>query len=490
MELFLLILRLFLAGILALAGIGKLLDLPGGKKVMKDFGLPEDLAIPAAVALSLVEIVLAAALLFSTVSWLAAAGALLLMLIFIGGMLWQIAKGRSPDCHCFGQLHSEPVSLKSVVRNILFAIPALILLSAGPSFQGYSLSDPAINSAQNVLGLISIVMFAAVLFYLRRISKQQDLVLRRIELLEVLSLEGGSVERKDAGAPQDSLPIGALFPDFTLPDLAGRNLSLADLMVGKPLLFVFVNTTCEPCAVLLPELEDWERELRDKVDFVYVSRGNADDNAEKFGHYKRILIQKDRELGDLVFARWTPSALFVTQDGRIGSHVAAGDASIRKLVEDIMKNNLKGDLTHFPLSNGDRIPRKIGETIPEFDLEDISGRRFTDRSFKEKRTLVTFWSPSCPHCHSVMEELKVWDREGYPEDLDVVIFSDGDLETHRELGLRAPIILDKDYKVAGKLGAFGTPSAVLVDDQGRFISETAIGGPNIWSLVRRAKVDG
>src|SRR3954452_10614922 len=122
MELILLLLRLFLAGVLGLAGVGKLMDPGGGEKVMADFGVPAWLAKHAAIALSVFEIVLALALLSTSTSWLGAVAAFLLMLVFIGGMLWQIAKGQSPDCHCFGQLHSEPVSKKSVVRNVVFAI--------------------------------------------------------------------------------------------------------------------------------------------------------------------------------------------------------------------------------------------------------------------------------------------------------------------------------------------------------------------------------
>ena len=93
MEIILLLLRLFLAGILGLAGVGKLLDPKGGEKVMSDFGVPSNVAKAAATALSVFEIVLALALLSTSTSWIAAVATFLLMLVFIGGMLWQIAKG-------------------------------------------------------------------------------------------------------------------------------------------------------------------------------------------------------------------------------------------------------------------------------------------------------------------------------------------------------------------------------------------------------------
>ena len=46
----------------------------------------------------------------------------------------------------------------------------------------------------------------------------------------------------------------------------------------------------------------------------------------------------------------------------------------------------------------------------------------------------------------------------------MIVFSDGDVTGNAELGFKAPVIIDHGYKVAGKFGMFGTPSAVLVDE--------------------------
>ncbi len=110
MEIVLLLIRLILFAIFALAGIGKLLDLKGSEKAVKEFGTPEELAKFFAVALPFAEIVFAICLLFVETSWVGAIGALILLLSFIGGMIWQLAQGNAPDCHCFGAIHSEPVS--------------------------------------------------------------------------------------------------------------------------------------------------------------------------------------------------------------------------------------------------------------------------------------------------------------------------------------------------------------------------------------------
>jgi hypothetical protein len=69
MEFVLLLIRLILFAIFALAGIGKLLDLEGSEKAVKDFGTPEEFAKFFAVALPFAEIVFAVCLLFVETSW-------------------------------------------------------------------------------------------------------------------------------------------------------------------------------------------------------------------------------------------------------------------------------------------------------------------------------------------------------------------------------------------------------------------------------------
>ena len=126
----------FLFAVFAVAGIGKLLDPKGSAKAIREFGTPDEFAKIFAVALPFAEIVFAFCFLFTEMSWLGAIGGLLLLLSFIGGMIWQISQGRTPDCHCFGQVHSEPVGKKSLIRNIVFALLALVLIAQGRDRQG------------------------------------------------------------------------------------------------------------------------------------------------------------------------------------------------------------------------------------------------------------------------------------------------------------------------------------------------------------------
>ncbi|MET0753342.1 MAG: redoxin domain-containing protein [Pyrinomonadaceae bacterium] len=484
MEILLLLIRLFLFAVFAVAGIGKLLDLEGSKKSVIAFGTPEDLAKTFAIAIPFAEIVFAVCLLFVSTSWLGAIGVFLFLLIFIGGMISQLSQGKAPDCHCFGAIHSEPVSRKSIVRNVIFACLSLILVVQGRN-QGASFADLSNEIAlQLIFGLATVGILGAVVFYLKRISEQQTQIMRRIEILEITTHDGGLVEHEHNTNPYESLPIGSPAPDFALPDLNGDTVSLENLLSPrKPLLFFYVSPTCAPCEALLPEIETWTAELKDKVKFVFLSLGTTEDNREKFGDAHTVLLQKNKEVTDALNARWTPTAVLINPEGAIASHLSVGDAAIRELVDKIKAENTARDLLY--ITNGNQT--KLGESVPEFSLADLHGKQIGAEDFKGRRTLVTFWSTTCPHCSNMMDELKIWEKEKGAGEPDLLVFSDGDAETHKALQLNAPILLDKNYKTAEKLGMSGTPSAILVDENGKIASETAIGAGNIWALVGKRK---
>ncbi|MBS1795901.1 MAG: redoxin domain-containing protein [Acidobacteria bacterium] len=487
MEVILLLVRIFLFGVFALAGIGKLLDPEGAERAAREFGVPNDLAKPFAYLLPAVELLVALLLLPATTAWFGALGALLLLAVFIGGMIWQMAQGNAPDCHCFGAIHSEPVSTKSLIRNVVFALLALFAVGQGYGRPGLSLvglDDQ--TTVQLFLGLAIIGLLGAVVFYLKKISEQQSQIMRRIEVLEIVMHEDGrEVKREEAGNITDSLPIGAVAPDFELPGLDGRIVAFEHLLArAKPLLFFYVSPGCLPCQSLLPEIEEWRRDLGENVEFVFLSSGTSEANREKFGDgLPNVLLQEDKEIAALFHARWTPTAIFVNADGVVASHPAVGDVAIRDLVAKVKAIDFTRR-TVF-IANGEQV--KIGQEVPEFALKDVHGREITADFLKGRKTLVTFWSTTCPHCLNMIRDLQEWDRQKGMDEPNLLVFSDGDVEEHREIGLQSPIVLDKGYRTAEKLGMFGTPSAVLINENGKIISETAVGAANIWSLIGKRK---
>ena len=488
-----LIIRLILAAVFALAGIGKLLDLKGSEKAVKDFGVPEELAKPFSIALPVGEIIIAVLLLPVTTAWFGAIGAFLLLLAFTGGMIWQMAQGNAPDCHCFGQIHSEPVSIKSLGRNAAFALLAFVLVLQGSENQGLSLLDSSNNSSEGnvmslILGMATVGLLTAVVFYLKKISEQQTQIMRRIEVLELTASEDGrEVEREDLTNPHDGLPIGTPAPDFILPDINGRNITFENLLMeAKPMLFFFVGPSCNPCATLLPEIETWQNELKEKINFVFISKGNAKENLEKFAgeNLKQILLQKDKEISELFVAKWTPTALFVNTEGTIASRPAVGDKAIRGLVEKIKSEIDKTDFLLIPNGNGDESHKtKLGATLPDFSLPDIFEKNVTSADLRGKKTLVAFWSLKCGFCQQMLDDLRVWDKTKGVDEPNLLLISEGKVEENRNLDLQSPVVLDEERKISNELGMSGTPSAILVNENGKIISETAVGAHQIWALI-------
>ncbi|MGQ0543427.1 MAG: MauE/DoxX family redox-associated membrane protein [Blastocatellia bacterium] len=488
MEIFLLLIRLFLFGVFALAGIGKLLDLTGAIKSVKDFGLPEIFAKPVAYFLPFIELTIAILLLFVSTSWFGSVVGLLLLLAFVGAMIYQVAKGNAPDCHCFGQIHSEPVGKSSIFRNVGFVLLALFLTAQGRGNQGLSLAQNEYDLTQTILILAILMLAAVALFYLKQILENQAKILRRIELLELIANDGVPVNRDDAGNPDEGLPIGAPFPDFELPDAEGKIATLNNLIAKtKPMLLFFVGPECVPCNAMLPEICEWRDELSDKINFVFISKGRAEDNIEKFGGDWDIvpIIQKEREVANVVGAKWTPTALFVNSEGMIASHLAAGDVSIRELVGKVKTEDIQGEFVFVePASHNDH-KLKIGEQVPEFTANGLNGGEITHNNFVGKKTLVIFWSLTCQHCLAMKDEIKEWEAEKTPYVPNLIMISEGGREPQLEIGFKSPVIMDNDRELSTELGMINTPSAILVNEKGIITTETGIGSKNIWSLIGR-----
>src|SRR2546426_6052808 len=121
MDTALLALRLALALVFATAAAGKLLDLPGSRAAVRDFGVPARIASVAGTLLPFAELAVAIALIPAGSAQWAALGGVALLLAFIAGIARALRQGRTPDCHCFGQIHSAPAGRGTLVRNAVLA---------------------------------------------------------------------------------------------------------------------------------------------------------------------------------------------------------------------------------------------------------------------------------------------------------------------------------------------------------------------------------
>lgn len=80
-----------------------------------------------------------------------------------------------------------------------------------------------------------------------------------------------------------------------------------------------------------------------------------------------------------------------------------------------------------------------------------------------------------------LKELEANPPAGIPE---ILVASEGTEEDNRQMGLLSPVVLDHDYRVGDAFGVEVTPSAVLVDVEGRVASEVAEGARAVLKLAR------
>jgi thiol-disulfide isomerase/thioredoxin/uncharacterized membrane protein YphA (DoxX/SURF4 family) len=485
MEYFLLFARLILAAVFAVAGIAKLFDRAGGEKAITEFGVPASAAKPLSVLLPLAEIATAILLLPLATAWFGAVSALVLLLVFVGGISYNFAKGNTPDCHCFGQIHSEPVGWSTLIRNSILAVVAAFVVFAGRETAGASafawLNDLTVGERMNLIfGVLTVGLLAFVALQLKAIGTQQIVLQRHLELLQ-LGEGTTATEREEAAPPATGFPIGAVLPTFSLPGANGKPFSSADLIqTNKPALLFFVGANCQPCAALLPEIENWRREFGEKINFIFFSSGTAKENLEKFGADKIVLLQKEREIMELFDVKWTPTVLLVNSNGTIGSRLATGDGAIRALVQSIKPNLSNGHVPNsfFVKRNGSQ----IGEVAPEFALPDLDGKLIGQEDLRGKKTLLVFWSTGCGFCQMMLPDLQSWEQK-HNRAADLIVLSGGEVESNRKQELKSPILLQKAGEVQKLFDIGGTPSGVLIDENGKIASEVANGANEIFALV-------
>jgi peroxiredoxin len=408
-----------------------------------------------------------------------AIAALVLLLIFVAGIGYNLARGRTPDCHCFGQLHSAPAGWSTLIRNLVLAGLAGVVVGLGSSDTGPDVLESLkgitlFQRFELVAGALLLVVLIGEGALLIQMMSQRGRLLLRIEALE-----------KRLGMPAQptrGLALNTLAPVFTLPDLDGKMTTSQELRSsGKLLVLLFTDPTCGPCSTLLPDIGKWQREHREKMFVAVVSRGTVEANRAKVTEPKvtNVFLQKDREIAQAFQAHGTPSAVVVRQDGTIGSALAQGADEIRGLITAAFNGALQPPPAPRPPA------LEVGEQAPDFSLPDLDGKTVKLSDFRGKAALVLFWRPSCGFCAKMLPDLKAWEanaRNGAPK---LLVVSTDSVANNQAMGLHSTVVLDQaGMNIGKKFGALGTPMAVLVDAEGKIASDLATGAPAVLALAQ------
>jgi thiol-disulfide isomerase/thioredoxin len=428
MDAALLIARVVVAAVFALAAVTKLADLAGSRAAVAAFGVPDRLARPLGTVLPLAELAVALALVPAASARLGAAAACVLLAAFALAIARSMARGEAPECHCFGQVHSEPAGPRTLARNVALAgVAASVAFGAG---------------AAAVAGLA------------------------------VLGAVGAFSIVARARAARLASP-GAAAPAFSLPGLDGDRLTLGALTgTGRPVLLLFTDPRCGPCHALMPRISAWQREHGDRLTIAVLTRGSAADNQPVMHEHGIADVGLDEGLA--VYRAYavagTPGGVLVDAGGRVTGEVAAGADAIATLVRSVVGEAGPAIADAAPVPLGELVLRDLaGDPVPLTD--------------PRRDTLLLFWNPSCGFCRTLLDDVRAFERSAPGDAPRLVVLSTGSVADNVALGLRSPVVIEGGAAVAAALGAAGTPSAILVDRAGAVVSRIALGGPEVMALA-------
>lgn len=347
------------------------------------------------------------------------------------------------------------------------------------------------------LGLV-VAGMAAVLF---QVIKQQGRLLLRLDQLEKhLGLSAGQAIERGTVALQaqdrGGLPVGTKLPDFELPDLESRPVTLEGFR-GRRVLLVNWSARCGFCDLIAPELAKLEPELaRVGVQLLLVSSGAGEaerESAREHGLKSPILLQNDTNALEAFAHQGTPSAYLLDEEGRVAKPLAVGSTDVLALAEDLVpgkperKKRLPGER---PLSES-RIERnglKPGTPAPIFALPDIRGGGTVSLAERRgKKVLLVFSDPHCGPCEELAPHLIRLHDQHRNNGLDLLLVGRGEPEENRkkakEHGFEFPMVVQKKWELSKEYGIFATPVGFLIDENGVIESGVARGIEEILALV-------
>jgi uncharacterized membrane protein YphA (DoxX/SURF4 family) len=325
-----LIARIVLALVFALSGAAKLRDPQGTRRAMRDFGMPRLVVPVAAGALPLIEIAITLLLLPPATALWAAVAAIALLLAFTTAIGWQLARGKRPDCHCFGALSGGPIGAKTLARNgllLALGIGVAVLTWDAAAVPGFATGEPALLATVAALGGVLLLGAGAqvVLVY----TVYQRLSRRLVELDSVVRTSHDRAQRRIAGEVVPPV-VGEPAAVLELPDLRGAMFDLAS-MRGRELLLVFVRPGCWACHAILPDLlERAAKPPPDDADLVVIARGSPDENQDLQPLQAPVLLSPSASVAAAFGVAGTPAALRIDGSGRVASDLAIGIDQVRR----------------------------------------------------------------------------------------------------------------------------------------------------------------
>ena len=137
------------------------------------------------------------------------------------------------------------------------------------------------------------------------------------------------------------------------------------------------------------------------------------------------------------------------------------------------------------LQAADRGGLPVGTELPGFELPDLEGRPVALETFRGRKVLLVNWSARCGFCELIAPDLgrlrPELDKAGV-ELLLVGHAGEQERKLAEEHGLAGALVLDSGNSIEA-FASLGTPSAYLLDAEGRTAAPVAIGAEQVPELA-------
>ncbi len=334
-----------------------------------------------------------------------------------------------------------------------------------------------------------------------QLLRQNGRILLRLEAIEKQTGAGARPRAGAKGPEASGLPLGAVAPDFELPDLSGVRHKLSEFRQQNVLL-IFFNPQCGYCTKMAADLAALAAEAGYQRPVpIVVTTGDAVENrqlVERYGIRCLVLLQEQMEIAAQYRAQGTPMGYRIDGAGRIASELAVGAEPLLRLATTLAPDPIEpgavanGSAPHgakddpsLARSRLNRSGLAAGVPAPDFRLPRIDEGELSLADFRGGRVLLVFSDPHCGPCDELAPQLQEIHLRR-PE-LQVLVVSRRDVEANRAkataLGLSFPIVLQKQWEVSLKYAMFATPIGYLIDEQGMLASDVAVGVGPILALA-------
>lgn len=156
---------------------------------------------------------------------------------------------------------------------------------------------------------------------------------------------------------------------------------------------------------------------------------------------------------------------------------------------DAIESQLNGKTAPANKQSSPPLGLRVGTPAPPFELPSLDGPTVSLDELRGpgRPVLLVSTDPGCGPCASLLPELAEWQRL-HAGALTVAVLTRGSVEAnHRKIGSLgvSRVLLQKRQEVSEQYQTLATPSAVLVDADGRIAAPVAGGADDIRRLVQR-----